>query len=83
VKEAIASGIVVVRVTMTDSLIGGQPTIQLWGAALPRDQAVAAVEEKIPAHWTAELTEQRLPAEYVRRMRMKLGSVRMLGDADA
>ena len=77
-KDQIASGIVVVRVTMTDSLVDGQPTLQLWAAALPRDQAVAAVLEKIPSHWTAELTEQLLTTEHVRQLNMKLGSVHEL-----
>ncbi|RWN42070.1 hypothetical protein LRP31_02210 [Mesorhizobium mediterraneum] len=73
--DQIASGIVVVRVFMTDHLVGGQPAVQLWAAAVPRDEAVAAVKRAIPTHWTAELTDRRLTQDHVRRLNMKLGSV--------
>lgn len=73
-KDQIASGIVIVRVHMTDNLVGGKPVVQLWAVALPRDEAVEAVKSKIPANWTTELTDQRPTQELVRRLRMKLGS---------
>lgn len=80
-NDQIASGIVVVRVKMTDSTEDGEPTVQLWAAALPRDKAVEAVMAKLPPHWTAELTDQRLTQAHVRRLRMKQGAVCELSSA--
>lgn len=79
--DKIASGIVVVRVQMTDVLVGGTPTVQLWAAALPPAEAVAAVQRAIPSQWIAELTDQRLTQDYVRRLNMKLGTVCELSSA--
>jgi hypothetical protein len=75
-KNIPASGIYVVRVFMTDNLVEGTPAVQLWAAAVPRDEAVAAVLRAVPSHWTAELTDQRLTTEHVRKLRMRLGDVR-------
>lgn len=80
-KDKIASGIVVVRVKMTDNLVGGKPAFQLWAAAVPRDEAVAAVMRELPSHWSAELTDERLTQEHVRRLNMKPGTVRELSSA--
>ncbi|GLQ77311.1 hypothetical protein GCM10007881_08270 [Mesorhizobium huakuii] len=79
--DKIASGIVVVRVHMTDALVGGKPTVQLWAAALPRAEAVAAVQKAIPSHWIAELTDKKLTQDHVRRLNMKLGAVCELSSA--
>lgn len=80
-NDQIASGIAVVRVTMTDNLVGGVPTFQLWAAAVSRSEAIAAVMREIPSHWTAELTDERLSQDHVRRLNMKLGTVRELSSA--
>jgi hypothetical protein len=80
-KDVPVSGIYVVRVRLTDQLIGGKPAVRLWAAALPRDEAVAAVQREIPSNWTAEITDQRLTKEQVRSLRMKPGSVRPMGSS--
>ena len=80
-NEQIASGIVVVRVFMMDNLVGGKPAVQLWAAAVPREEAVAAVLRELPQGWTAELTDRHLTQEHVRRLNMKPGSVRELSSA--
>jgi hypothetical protein len=73
-----AGGIQVVEVSMTDSVIGGTPTKQLWVAALPRSQAVAAVMAAIPEGWTAKLSLQHLTVEHAARLKLRVGEVREL-----
>lgn len=81
-KEPIASGIAVVRVKMTDYDGSREPPVQLWAAALPRDEAVEAVMRDLPQQWEGELTEIRLTQDHVRRLNMKPGSVREISDTD-
>lgn len=73
----IAIGIHVVRVLM-DSGVGDNPTVQLWVAAVPRDQAVEAVQAAIPAGWTAEMTDSTLSKDTVARLGLRAGEVRSL-----
>jgi hypothetical protein len=68
-------GIQVVRVTMTDNLVGDKPAVQLWAAAVSRDEAVVAVKRRINSSWTAELTNQRLSAEQIARLKLRPGDV--------
>jgi hypothetical protein len=71
----IAISIHIVRVYM-DSGVGGSPTVQLWVAAMPREQAEEAVQKAIPAGWRAELTKDTLTKEAVARMNLRAGEVR-------
>lgn len=80
--DQIASGIVVVRVKMVERDSEDKPFTQLWAAALPREAAVVGVLSGLPNHWSGELTDLRLTQEHVRRLNMKLGSVKELSDAD-
>lgn len=80
-KDQLALGIPVVRVTVTDNVVDGLPAFQLWAAAVPREKAVEAVMEKLLSHWTAELTDLRLTQDQVRRLNMKLGTVTELSSA--
>jgi hypothetical protein len=50
--------------------------IQLWFAAVPREQAVTAVLEAVPEGWTAKLTPIRVRPEEVLKLKMKPGAVR-------
>jgi len=81
-KDQLALGVPVVRVTATDNVVNDVAAFQLWAAAVPREEAVATVMQKLPPNWTAELTDQRLTQEQVRRLNMKLGSVRELSSAE-
>ena len=74
-------GIQIVRVYMTDNGIGDKPATQLWVAAVPREQAVAAVKKVIPADWIAELTNQRLSAKHIASLKLRPGDVRELSSA--
>jgi hypothetical protein len=80
-SETIPGGIHVVRVKMTDHVVGGIPAIQLWVAAVPREEAVAAVQRAIPADWTAELTTHQLAPDHVARLKLCRGDVRVLSSA--
>ena len=82
-QESPASGIVVVRVHMADNPIGGKPAVRLYAVALPRDQALEAVQHVIPSHYTAELTDQRPSIGHVTKLALKPGVVRELTDIDA
>ncbi|KQO79136.1 hypothetical protein ASF36_25660 [Methylobacterium sp. Leaf90] len=75
----VAAGIHIVRVYM-DSGVGGIPTVQLWVAAVPRDQAEEAVQRAVPAGWRAELTRDTLTKETVARMNILAGEVRQLAN---
>jgi hypothetical protein len=77
-RDTYEEGIQIVRVVMTDNLIHGEPAAQLWGAAVPREEAVLAVRKLIPAHWTAELSAQHLAPEHVARLKLEPGDVREL-----
>lgn len=73
----IAIGVHVIRVLM-DSGVGDSPTVQLWLAAVPREQAVEAVQAAIPSGWTAEMTESTLSKDTVARLGVRAGEVRSL-----
>lgn len=73
----IAVGVHIVRVYM-DSGVGGIPTVQLWVAAVPHDQAEKAVQTAIPAGWRVELTNDTLTKATVTRMNIRAGEVRQL-----
>jgi hypothetical protein len=49
-----------------------------WAAAVPREQAVAAVESQLAPGWTAMLTERRLTPGQVEALKMRVNSVRKL-----
>ena len=68
-----ADGIHVVQVR-TDDLPRGK--IQLWFAAVPREQAVAAVLDAVPEGWTAKITLLGVRPEEVHKLKMKPGTVR-------
>ncbi len=72
------AGIHIVRVTMADA--PGEP-VQLWVAAVPRDQAAAAVQKAIPARWKAELTDQLVTKELAARVKLRPGDVAELSSA--
>ena len=74
-------GIQIVRVYMTNNGVSDKPTTQLWVAAVPREQAVAAIKKVIPADWIAELTNQRLSAENIASLKLRPGDVRELSSA--
>ena len=73
-----ASGICLVEVGVTDNLLKGVAPTQLWIAALPEGEAVAAVKKFVPENWTALLRADRLPAESVTRLKLRPGEVREL-----
>ena len=66
------SGLHIVRVTMTD--MPEQP-FQLWIAAVPREEAVAAVLRRVKVGWTAELSNQRVTKEIAERVKLRPGDV--------
>lgn len=76
-----ADSIQVVAVTDTDRVVGNDemPTIYLWAAALPRDQAVAAVLKAVPRGWYAKLTDRRLTQDQLARLRLRPGDVKPIG----
>jgi hypothetical protein len=76
-----AAGIQVVRVTDNTS-VDGVPVRHLWVAAVPRDEAAAAVQKRIPADWTAELTDRRLTPEHIARLKLRPGDVCELSSAE-
>jgi hypothetical protein len=49
-----------VRVIQPDTFGVGSPIIQLWAAAVPREQAVEAVLKNFPHGWKAEISEDQL-----------------------
>jgi hypothetical protein len=50
-----------------------------WAAAVPRDKAIAAVQQKLPPGWTAALTSHHLTARKVEALNMRPNSVHELG----
>lgn len=76
-----APDLCLVRVSMTDNLVGNEPAFQLWVAAVPREQAVAAVLERVPSHYTAELTEDFVSLQLTERLGLKAGDVCELSSA--
>ena len=65
----------VVSVHMTDNLVGGIPAVQLWAAFVKRQDAVAAVQKRVPKSWRVELTDQQLTPEHVQRLGLRPGDV--------
>lgn len=80
-KEPIAPGIYVVRVT-TDAMVNGVATVQFYATSSPKDEAVATVMRDLPRHWEGELTDTLLKRAHVQRLNMKPGTVREISDAD-
>ena len=78
--STVAGGIQVV-VVLTSDTIRGAPTKQLWVAAVPREEAVAAVLKVVPAGWSAELSDQHLSPERAARLKLRPGEVREFGSA--
>ena len=72
-----AIGMHVVRVVRLDES-GRSTIVQLWLAAVPRERAVAAVREAIPAGWEADMTEQRPTRDHVARLGTQACGVRQL-----
>ena len=64
-----------VRVRMTDLDIHGYPVTQIWVAAVPRDQAVDAVQQRIPKQWIAELAGRHLSQAEEERLNLRPGDV--------
>jgi len=81
-----APDLTLVRVFMADNLVGQEPNqkpaVQLWVAAVPRDEAVAAVLLKAPSHYTAELSDDFVDLRLTELMNLKPGEVRELGSAE-
>ena len=73
--KQVAPGIQLVRVFMADG-VGDRPTVQLWVAAVPRGEAAAAVQAKLPEGWSAELVERWLTPEQVALLNLRPGDVR-------
>ena len=65
----------VVRVVMAERVAGECPSTQLWLAAVLREDAVQAVQRRIPAQWTAELTDYELTSEQVLKLKLLPGDV--------
>lgn len=65
----------IVRVLMTE-WVEDRPTAQLWVAAFPRNEAVAAVQRMLPEGWIAELSNQHLTPEHVAHLELRPGEVR-------
>lgn len=80
-SNTLIGAIQIVRVKMTDNLVGGRPTVALWVAATSRGDAVQAVKRKIPPHWDAELTDQHLTPQQVERLKLRPGDVSELSSA--
>ncbi|TIY05034.1 MAG: hypothetical protein E5V22_09070 [Mesorhizobium sp.] len=80
-----AADLTIVRVFMTDNLVGQephrQPAVQLWVAAVPRDEAVAAVLKRVPSHYKAELTDDFVNFDLARLLDLKPGEVSELSSA--
>jgi len=51
---------------------------EYWAAATPREDAVAAVQERLPPGWKATLTVRRLPIEEVEALKLHPNGVRQL-----
>jgi hypothetical protein len=74
-------GIQIVRVTVPGLTVDGSPSFRLWVAAVPREQAVAAVEKVIPRGCKAALTDRHLTAEEASRFKLRPGDVREMSSA--
>ena len=61
-----------------DGVVAGFTPNQFWIAAVPREEAVAAVQKRIPAFWRAALSGQRLPPKLVGLLQLRPGEVRQL-----
>ena len=77
VDKASPVGYQMVIVSM-DGVVAGFTPNQLWIAAVPREEAVAAVQKRIPAFWRAALSDQRLPPKLVGLLQLRPGEVRQL-----
>jgi hypothetical protein len=56
---------------------GARPrTAAFWLAAVAADQAVAAVQKKIPSNWVAEPTGNHLSQVEIERLKLRPGEVR-------
>jgi hypothetical protein len=71
-------GVHIVRVAMTNH---PNNAFQLWVAATPAADAVAAVKKQIPQEWTAELISQRVTKELANRLKLRDGEVSELSSA--
>jgi hypothetical protein len=69
------SDVQIVRVGPHSIQEGASGEFTLWYAAIPRYQAEGAVKAKVPADWTVELTDERLTAEQIARLRIHAGEV--------
>lgn len=70
--------IVVVTQPEQDGRIMGE---QLWVAATPRDEAVAAVQRELKPGWTARLADHSPSQDLVERLRLSPGTVSELTEA--
>lgn len=69
--NSVADGIYVVATSK------GNMTVY-WAAAMHRDEAVAAVERRLPPGWTAILTDRRLTPDEIASLKLRPGGVRQL-----
>ena len=65
----------IVRVLMTE-WVEDRPTVQLWVAAAPRNEAAATVQRMLPEGWIAELSNRCLTPEHIARLDLRPGEVR-------
>jgi hypothetical protein len=74
------NGVHVVAVTDTDRVVRMDeiPTIYLWAAAVPQDEAVAAVRALVPKSWYATLTERRLTSQQIAKLGLRAGDIRQI-----
>ena len=69
------AGVHLVRVRMTDLDIHGHPITQTWVAAVPRDQAAEAVQQRVPQRWISELAGRHLSQAEEERLNLRPGDV--------
>jgi hypothetical protein len=62
-----------VRVIQPDTFGVGKPIVQLWAAAVPREQAVEAVLKNFPPGWKAEISENQLTQDQIAGLTLRSG----------
>jgi hypothetical protein len=69
--NTLAGGIYVVAATK-----GG--TTVLWAVAASQNDAEVTVKRSLPLDWSAKLTDRRLTAEQIDKLKLRPGGIRML-----
>lgn len=76
-----AGGLQIVVVTMPKRANEPAARTAIWVAAVPRDQAVAAVKAEVPAGSHVELSDWYLTSDQAAKLELRPGQVTLLGSA--